>query len=40
VYRSIDTRSRPVPEASVVALAELRDHLPGRASRRRRARTP
>jgi hypothetical protein len=28
VYRSIDTRSRPVPEAAVVPLAELRDHLP------------
>ena len=28
VYRSIGTRSRPVPEATVVPLAALRDHLP------------
>ena len=29
VYRSIDTRSRPVPEAQVVAVSSLRDLLPG-----------
>jgi len=28
VYRSIGTRSRPVPETRVVPVAELRDHLP------------
>jgi hypothetical protein len=28
VYRSIDTRSRPVPESSVIALAALREQLP------------
>jgi len=28
VYRSIGTRSRPVPDARVVSLAALRDHLP------------
>jgi hypothetical protein len=28
VYRSIGTRSRPVPESRVVPLASLRDHLP------------
>ncbi len=28
VYRSIGTRSRPVPETAVVPLAALRDHLP------------
>ncbi len=33
VYRSIGTRSRPVPEASVVALSKLRDHLPIAAPR-------
>ena len=29
VYRSIGTRSRPVPDAKVVPAAELRAHLPG-----------
>jgi hypothetical protein len=28
VYRSIGTRSRPVPECTVVQVASLRDHLP------------
>jgi hypothetical protein len=28
VYRSIGTRSRPVPECQVVPVATLRDHLP------------
>lgn len=30
VYRSIGTRTRPVPESRVVPLASLRDHLPSR----------
>jgi hypothetical protein len=29
VYRSIGTRTRPVPEARVVAMSNLREHLPG-----------
>ena len=29
VYRSIGTRTRPVPEAHVVAASALREHLPG-----------
>jgi hypothetical protein len=29
VYRSIGTRTRPVPEARVVAVSALREHLPG-----------
>ena len=29
VYRSIGTRSRPVPEAQVVRVADVRAHLPG-----------
>ena len=28
VYRSIGTRSRPVPETQVMPLAAVRDHLP------------
>ena len=28
VYRSIGTRSRPIPDSQVVSLAELRAHLP------------
>jgi hypothetical protein len=28
VYRSIDTRSRPVPESVVVPFAAVREHVP------------